>query len=302
MSPDNQALQSFSLRKQRIDISIRHIPPKRIDQEEAMKMSRGFADQSIGKTYRRLRYMAGAALIGMPLLTAFSGFVLGYKLEPSLSDYYFAVKDGGLPRTLFLIFLAFLGGVLYSYRGLDDRDNLIHNAAGIFAFGVALFPLHCDVNQPPHCVPGFLPILHKPSAGLLYLSAVASVLYSGGPKLKDALNRLSEPETWFRRLRRIKALSLIMMTVGIITFLFHNKLDEIIPGISWIFWIEYLGFTGFGIYWVRLMWFINDANNEGRQKFLSRPEKAEREDAGAPSALREPVKPAPQIEQWSDIP
>ena len=145
-----------------------------------MKTSKGFADQSISKTYRRLRYMAGAALLGMPLLTAFSGFVLGYKLEPSFSDYYFTVKDGGLPRALFLIFLAFLGGVLYSYRGLDDRDNLIHNIAGIFAFGVALFPMRCILSEHPDCVPGLLPVLHTPSAVLLYLSAVASVIYSGG--------------------------------------------------------------------------------------------------------------------------
>ncbi len=267
-----------------------------------MKTSRGFADQSIGKTYRRLRYLAGASLIGMPLLIAGAGFFFVQKLEPSLSDYYFTVKDGGLPRTLFLIFLAFLGGVLYSYRGLDDRDNLIHNIAGIFAFGVALFPMRCILAEHPDCVPGLLPALHLPAAGLLYLSAVASVVYSGGPSLKDALNRLPEPETWFRKLRRIKTLSLILMTVGIVTFLFHNQLKAYFPEISWVFWIEYLGFAGFGIYWVRLMWFIRDANSEGRQTFPSRPEKAEREDAVAPSVLREPVKPAPQIEQWSDIP
>ena len=267
-----------------------------------MKRSSGFADQSIGKTYRRLRYMAGAALIGMPLLTAYSGFVLGYKLEPSLSDYYFTVKDGELPRTLFLIFLAFLGGVLYSYRGLDDKDNLIHNAAGIFAFGVALFPLYCDVSKHPDCVPGLLPILHMPSAGLLYLSAVASVLYSGGSSLKKALKRLPEPETWFRRLRRIKTLSLIMMTIGIVTFLFHNKLGEIIPGISWIFWIEYLGFAGFGIYWVRLMWFIRGANNEGRQKFLPHLDAADEKTFGAPTVSLESVEKQPEAESWSDIP
>lgn len=143
-----------------------------------MKTSQGFADQSIGKTYRRLRYMAGAALIGMPLLTALSGFFFVHKLEPSLSDYYFTVKDGGSPRTLFLIFLAFLGGVLYSYRGLDDKDNLIHNIAGIFAFGVALFPMPCILSEHPYCESGLLPVLHLPSAGLLYLSAVASVIYT----------------------------------------------------------------------------------------------------------------------------
>ncbi len=133
-----------------------------------MKKSRGFADQSIGRTYHRLRMLAGGALIGMPLLIACSGFFFVHELEPSLSDYYFAVRDGGLPRTLFLMFLAFLGGVLYSYRGLDDTDNLIHNVAGIFAFGVALFPMACDVAEHPDCVHGLLPVLHLPMAGLMW--------------------------------------------------------------------------------------------------------------------------------------
>ncbi|MCG8431638.1 MAG: hypothetical protein MJA29_10750, partial [Candidatus Omnitrophica bacterium] len=105
-----------------------------------------------------------------------------------------------------------------------------------------------------------------------------------------------------KRLRRIKTLSLIMMTIGIVTFLFHNKLNEIIPGISWIFWIEYLGFAGFGIYWVRLMWFINDANSEGRQQFLPRTEAAEEKAPAAPSVLRESFEKAPEAESWSDIP
>jgi hypothetical protein len=267
-----------------------------------MKASRGFADQGIGRTYRRLRYMVGAALIGMPLLTALSGFVLGHKLEPSLSDYYFLVKDGGLPRTLFLIFLAFLGGVLYSYRGLDDRDNLIHNIAGIFAFGVALFPMHCVLTEHPDCVPGIFPALHLPAAGLLYLSAVASVLYGGGPRLKDALNRFNEPATWLKRLRNIKTLSLVMMTIGIITFLFHGSFDKSFPGISWIFWIEYLGFAGFGIYWVRLMRLINAANSEGHQKFALRHRAAEEEKFGVQLAQREAVEKEPEVEAWIDIP
>jgi len=268
-----------------------------------MKKSQGFADQSIGRTYNRLRMLAGGTLIGMPLLIACSGFFFVHELEPSLSDYYFAVRDGGLPRTLFLMFLAFLGGVLYSYRGLDDTDNLIHNVAGIFAFGVALFPMACDVAEHPDCVHGLLPVLHLPMAGLLYLSSVASVFYSGGSSLEAAPNRLPDPESWFGRLRRIKILSLVMMTIGIITFLIHRKLDEYIPGISWIFWIEYLGFAGFGIYWVRLMWFIRDANSEGRRKFAPRPEEAEEiKTFGAPSAPREALEKAAPAEVWSDIP
>ncbi len=267
-----------------------------------METSHGFVDYSIGKTYRRLRYLAGAALVVMPLLTAFSGFLVGHSLQDSLSDYYFVVKDGGVPRTLFVMFLAFLGGVLFSYRGLDENDNRIHNVAGLFSFGVALFPMQCSVSEHPYCHPGLLPVLHLPAAGLLYLSAVASVFYGGGPKLKDALNRLPSPQTWLKKLRDIKSISLVLMTVGIVTFLFHKTFKDYYPGFSWIFWIEYLGFFGFGIYWVRLMRLINAANSEGRRMHPPRPETAQREDASAPSAFRELVKPAPQIEQWSDIP
>ncbi len=267
-----------------------------------METNRSFAELSIGKTYRRLRYLAGAALLGMPLLTALSGILSGHSLQPSLSDYYFVIKDGGLPRTLFVMFMAFLGGVLYSYRGLDDRDNLIHNVAGLFFFGVALFPMPCILSEHPDCQPGLLPFLHLPSATLLYLSAVVSVLYGGGPTLKKALMRLSGSETWLRKLRNIKGLSLILMTTGILTFLLHKPFKDYFPGFSWIFWIEYLGFAGFGIYWVRLMWLINAANKEGNHMYSTQPEISQREGAGAPSASREIVKPAAQPEQWSDIP
>ena len=147
-------------------------------------------------------------LIALPLLTAASALLFGgHELQPSLSDYYFVVIDGGLPRTIFLIFLAFLGCVLFAYRGLDEKDNLIHNAAGIFSFGVALFPMRCDLTEHQYCVPGLLPLLHLPSAGLLYLSAVISVMYGGGPKLREALSRLPDSKTWFSRLGRIKYLS-----------------------------------------------------------------------------------------------
>jgi hypothetical protein len=246
--------------------------------------------------------LAGAALVGMPLLTAFSGFLAGYILQDSLSDYYFVVKDGGVPRTLFVMFLAFLGGVLFSYRGLDESDNRIHNVAGFFAFGVALFPLHCSISEHPCCEPGLLPVLHLPAAGLLYLSALISVLYGGGPKLKAALERLPNKQIWLTKLRNIKGLSSTLMTVGIITFLFHKLLKDYFPEFSWIFWIEYVGFFGFGIYWVRLMRLINAANKEGRRMITPRPEAPLSEDSEAPTDFRKLIKPAPQIEEWSDIP
>ena len=267
-----------------------------------MATTLSFADQSIGKTYRRIRYLVALALISLPLLTALAGKLYGYELQDSLSDYYFVVKDGGLPRTIFVVFLAFLGGVLLSYRGLDDRDNVIHNVAGMFAFGVALFPMRCVLSEHPSCEPGLLPILHGPSAGLLYLAATISVGYGGGPRLMAALHRLQNPEKWISRLRRIQILSASFMAIGVLTFFLHFLLKAYFPNFGWIFWIEYLGFFGFGIYWYRLMLFINDANEEGGRQSKSGP-KPESEERGPSTAPRsDSNRTASADGGWSQIP
>lgn len=268
-----------------------------------MATNGGFADQSITKTYRRLRVLVSLALIALPLLTAASAFLVGrHELQPSLSDYYFVVKDGGLPRTIFLIFLASLGCVLFAYRGLDDKDNLIHNAAGIFSFGVALFPMHCDAGEHQYCVPGLLPLLHLPSAGLLYLSAVISVIYGGGSRLREALRKLPDSKAWFLRLRNIKYVSAALMTIGIISFFIHALAPDFLAGFSWIFWIEYAGFFGFGLYWLRLMLLVNDANTSGQKmKSQSTPESHVARSQG-PSVDPRRESRASEPEVWENIP
>lgn len=49
-----------------------------------MTTALGFADQSIGKTYRRIRYLVALALISLPLLTALAGKLYGHELQDSL--------------------------------------------------------------------------------------------------------------------------------------------------------------------------------------------------------------------------
>ena len=253
----------------------------------------GFADTSVSQTYRLLRYLAAGALIAMPILVAAAGWLYGKPMQPSLSDYYYAMRDGGLPRTLFVVFLAFLGGVLIAYRGLSAADHRIHNLAGMFAFGVALFPMHC---RPEHeaCVQGLLPMLHIPAAGLLFLSASWSVIYSGGEVLASALQKLPDPDAWVRRLRRIKLTSLALMGLGIVTFLAHTRLADHFPGIAWIYWVEYCGFFGFGIYWVRYMRFINDANDKGRERSPS--------GMGTPARDKVRLDAPASVTPWETIP
>ena len=236
-----------------------------------MTTQNSFTDQGVAETYKRLRLMASASLIGLPLLIVLTAWLAGgHQLQPSLSDYYFAIRDGGATRTLFVTFLAVLGCVLLVYRGLDKWDDLIHNAAGFCALGVAFFPMSCETEVHPYCVPGILPKLHLPSAGLLFVAALVSVIFGGGQVLRKKLNELPSPKSWFLRLRGIKLLSGALMVVGIGAFFLHQGFPDYMPEAGWIFWVEYLGFLGFGLYWAGLYMLIQDANKTYRALMDSR--------------------------------
>jgi hypothetical protein len=267
-----------------------------------MTTQNSFTDQGVSETYKRLRLMASASLIGLPLLIVLAAWLAGgHQLQPSLSDYYFAIRDGGTTRTLFVTFLAVLGCILLVYRGLDKWDDLIHNAAGFCALGVAFFPMSCHTEVHPYCVPGILPKLHLPSAGLLFLAALVSVIFGGGQVLRKRLNELPNPKSWFLRLRSIKWLSGTLMVVGIGAFFLHQSFPAFMPEAGWIFWIEYLGFLGFGLYWASLYMLIQDANKTYGKLMASRSA-ADAVAGGADKASPMQASPMRASESWVLIP
>ena len=162
--------------------------------------------------------------------------------------------------------------------------------------------MHCDLTEHQYCVPGLLPLLHLPSAGLLYLSAVISVMYGGGPKLREALSRLPDSKAWFSRLSRIKYLSTALMTIGIISFFMHKLAPSFLAGFSWIFWIEYTGFFGFGLYWLRLMLLVNDANKSGQQMRSQTAPQSHVARTQPPTVALTQEAQAPKPEVWENIP
>ena len=273
-----------------------------------MKTSAETRDEVVGeylqkrvyRTYALLRKLSGGALIILPLLIASIGYFLIGHIEPSLSDYYYTLKDGGLLRSLFVMFLAFLGGVLVAYRGFDGPDGWIHNVAGICAVCVAIFPMECDSALHHACVSSPFPTwVHYVAVGMLYAGAFASVWYAGGPKLQEYLEELPEPGTLKKKLSRIRIIPLILMTVGIVTYLFKKLVLGDNAHLPVVFWVEYLGFLGFGIYWIRLLFFIKNANKKGHETYPGIPEAK-----GVPSieASVSVVEAGRKGKVWVDIP
>lgn len=222
----------------------------------------------LSRTYRQLRLTAGWTLIAAPLLILAVAYLAEPTIKPTLSHYYFAEREPGLIRTLFTGFLIFVGGILVAYRGFDSRDNWIHNAAGVFAICVALFPKRCDstgdlsvdLSVDPYCTPGLLSSLHLPAAILVFVFAACAVVYCGGAKLK---NQLQDEE--IRLLNRARKASLIAMIAGVALYVARGFLPTSIQAFkATILMVELLGFYGFAAHWLVLTWVIDNANQRIR--------------------------------------
>jgi hypothetical protein len=233
----------------------------------------------LSKTYRQLRQIAGYTLIGAPLLILVAAaYFIEPTIWPTLSHYYFIEQHPGLVRTLFTGFLILVGGLLIAYRGFDNRDNWIHNIAGIFAICVALFPKRCDSDEP-YCTSGLLNFLHMPSAVLVFLFAAWAVSYGGGNKLKE---RLQDGE--ILTLKVAKYVGLLLMSLGVVLYGASRVSPAVRDFKITILIVELLGFFGFAIHWLVMTSVIDKANQRIRHKHeASKPRIAAAGDSPQPS-------------------
>jgi hypothetical protein len=199
--------------------------------------------------------MAGAALIAIPVVIVLIGYWRHDIILPTLSHYYFGEAVPGLLRTLFTGFLVLVGGLMLVYRGFDDRDNWIHNAAGLLAIAVALLPKGLD-DQDVYREAVRYPIMHGASAVFLFFVAAYAVIYSGGSNLQSRLN-----EREIALLRRWRIASVAGMVSGAIAyapFVFSKNPDFLPP--SGVLLVEMTGFFGFAFYWLGMTHVIHNAN------------------------------------------
>lgn len=89
-------------------------------------------------SYLLLRQLIGILGLVLPFALIFGNHFLGNEswLQPSISHYFYSYMHFAFVGVLFI-----LGSVLISYREKEYRlANTVSTLAGIFAFGVAIFP------------------------------------------------------------------------------------------------------------------------------------------------------------------
>jgi hypothetical protein len=85
---------------------------------------------------KQLRCWIGGLGMALPWIVAILSLAFGYGFPDSISATYF-VDPCIAP---FMIILGSAGVLLFCYKGYDIVDNILNTAAGIFGWGVCLFP------------------------------------------------------------------------------------------------------------------------------------------------------------------
>ena len=87
-------------------------------------------------SFLELRRAVGYVGLGLPFAVSLGGWaVFGNGLQDSISSYYYT----GM-RDVLVGALCAIGIFMLSYKGYEPKDSIAGNLAGLFAFGVALFP------------------------------------------------------------------------------------------------------------------------------------------------------------------
>ncbi len=223
-------------------------------------------------TYRQLRRGMGWLAIVYPFaLVALGHFFFNAAWQPSISDYYYALPRGldlpnaclaGTPavtcangwsakavemsfplRSFFCGGLLAIGFFLILYKGTSWLEDWALNLAGLFAIGVAVFPM----NKVPFTT--FWPTWwHFVSAILLFVCMWFISRFCA----KDTLQyfELGSPEVprYEKRYKHLSWAMLGVLVAGLVYFLAMKTLDALFP---WtLFVIEAAGVVVFGSYWV----------------------------------------------------
>lgn len=190
-------------------------------------------------SYSTLRW--GTALIGLslPFVLWLGGLCFGIPFQDSMSHYYYATDNTieGLPvmRDWFVGSLFAVGVFLYSYRGFTLSENLSLNYAGIFAIGIAIFPMGGV---------GFGKLTVHGICAVLFFLCIAYVCVFCAPKtlpyLKDPLK-----EKLFKKAYLCTAIGMIVTPA--IAFLMSVIFKNLS---SYVFFVEAVGVVTFAFYWI----------------------------------------------------
>jgi len=191
-------------------------------------------------SYLTLRKFIGLIGILLPFALVIIHILLVRQLvmQGSVSGYYYTDVRGILVGSLCAI-----GVFLFAYRGYGAWDNILTNAAGVFAIGVALFPT-APVNPSPRARD--IGYVHFACAGLLFavLAVIALWQFTKTEPNTERSAEKKKRDLVYRICGIVIALCLVLVPIE--SLVIGAPIQRFRP----LFWLEAVAVVAFGIAWL----------------------------------------------------
>jgi hypothetical protein len=220
-------------------------------------------DEAMVENYRKLRTRIGVLALAFPVVLIVVGYYWGPTIQPTLSNYYFATEPVPGRIDLFPVRLWFCGilfavGVfLYKYQGFSDGENRWLSFAGLFALGVAVFPMSVNGKNDYDFVLAWIGLqqlsLHGICAVLAFGCIAVVIVWYADSTLSEL--KTAKPAAYKRfKLAYAGIAAFMVVSIGISIFLHYSH-----HGMgSYILLAESLGIWAFAAYWFVKNWELTE--------------------------------------------
>jgi hypothetical protein len=162
------------------------------------------------------------------------------RILKSLSAYYHA---GDASRSIFVGGLVAIGVILALYKGFTKRENLLLNAAGIFAAIVVFYPTACGDEKGIAITEDIS--VHGLSA-VLFFACIAAVSWFCAEATLELLDKETQRDVYEGFKRRYRWIAFLFVPALPLAWLLDVTLTG---GQAFPFWIEVIGIEIFAYYW-----------------------------------------------------
>lgn len=231
------------------------------------------SDPKLRFDQKRLASLVGFAAFGLPIVLALGAVVYrlvfdreSELLAPSISAFYYREIVLG---DFFVGTLVFIGTLLLAFRGWNRNVSRLSSVAGLFAFGVALFPT-CGwrmVGTRPAPIEGdWIGWAHNISAAGLF-AILAYFCLSVFTLVEDNnVHPSGQPFDSKAARNRIYVGSGIVIVAMLLTILIGSQLLGKWSALKLTFWCEAIALFAFGVSWTTLGRAMNSLLLDPRDK------------------------------------
>ena len=193
-------------------------------------------------SYLTLRKLIGVLGAGLPFVMAVGGgIIFQTDLQGTISGYYYTAM-----RDVFVGILCAIGVFLISYHGYDRADFIAGKLGGLFAMGIAIFPMTPPGDASPAA--RVIGAIHYASAALFFLTIAYFSIF------QFTKTNPEKPPT-LRKVQRNKVYLLCGWTILVCLALIgvYNLLPDgavVLKNVHPVFWLETIADVAFGISWI----------------------------------------------------